>query len=443
VRHKKSRLALGIPSLLSVSKKDPQKDWIYSPASLEIDVAFWRDIYAKYHTDQVVLHHPKYLDIVYDVVELSDITRDPRLTDREKDYQKEKRIEEKRKNIENILEKLAEGGTARSLTDEEWQLKKLFDGVKENDPFKKALEVHGIRGQRGQRDKFIEGLKYSGKYLGEIEAVYEQHGLPVELTRIIFVESMFNLKAKSHVGASGVWQFMPATGKLYLRINDLVDERNDPILATHASAKLLRHNYNELKTWPLAINAYNAGRGRMQQAVKMLGTRDISIIVKNFEHGSYRFASRNFFPEFLAALEVAEHHERYFGPINFEQPLKYEVVKSPYHISLPDVLRIASIDIEKFEELNPAFTYKVLNGKIQIPSGFSIRIPEGRGELFMLAAARSPKSKKGAIYHVVERGETLATIANTYGIKPDSLRRANSGIHRQPSQGQKLVIPFD
>jgi len=300
-----------------------------------------------------------------------------------------------------------------------------------------------VRAQLGQRDKFLVGLRYSGRYLGEIESIYNEYGLPRELTRLIFVESMFAPRVRSKSGASGIWQFMPRTGLLYLRINDIVDERNDPLISTHASAKLLRHNYNELGTWPLAINAYNAGRGRMKQAVKKLGTKDITRIIRNFNHRSYGFASRNFFLEYLAALDIVEHAEDYFGPIEYDKPLRYEVLKCSYHISLPNVARLAGISIETMGELNPALSAKVMSGKRLIPMGFAIRVPEGSGEFFLAAAARAPKSRTGPLRHVVGRGETLNSIGSMYGVPPADIRKANRNIRRRPRRGQKIVIPFE
>lgn len=441
--HRSSSLAMNAPSLLDSKKISHDDRWVLIPGGLETDVAFWRDIYAKYDTNKVVFHHPQYLFIVYDVIDLSDIERDPRLTDIEREYMREKRVEKRRDEIADILKKLATNPKASSLTEEEWRIRELFKTVDEKNAFLRAAEEYGVRAQVGQSDKFLAGLRYSGRYLGEIEAIYEKYGLPRELTRLIFVESMFNTTAKSKSGASGIWQFMPQTGRLYLRINDIIDERNDPLIATHASAKLLRYNYNELGTWPLAINAYNAGRGRLQQAVNRLGTKDIAAIIRNFRHPAYGFASRNFFPEFLAALDVVEHAEKYFGPIDYDEPLKYEEVRSSCHISLPDVARLTGIPFETIQELNPAFGARVTSGKKLVPIGFAIRIPPGKGELFLAMAARAPKSRTGQLKHVVERGDTLDSIAAMYGVTPADIRTANRNIGRNPRRGQTIVIPFE
>lgn len=436
-----SSLSRGDPATIDSQRGRRMKPWLLPPEGFEQDVAFWRDIYAKYDRNDVVLHHPRYLGIVYDVVNLSDIDHDPRLTATEKGFAKEKRVEHHRKSVEDALAVLSTNPPATSLTHEQWRIRKLFDGINEGDKYRRALFEDGVRAQTGQRDKFVQGLAESGKYLGEIETIFETYGLPKELTRIIFVESMFNTKAVSSAGASGIWQFMPETGGLYLSITDIADERNDPLKATHAAARLLRHNYEALGSWPLAINAYNAGRGRLKQATEQLGTKDIGTIMRRFKHKAYGFASRNFYLEFLAAYEVAEHAERYFGDIEHASPLECEVVRSHYHLSLPHVAKLSGISIEELHKLNPSFSRKVIGGETLLPSGIEIRIPGTRGDVFLAAAARAPKSRTGSIYHIVRNGETISSIAAAYGVSPMAIRQSNESIGRHLYGGQKLIIP--
>lgn len=443
VKHRMSSLARGEPATIDSERGKRKKPWLLPPPGFEKDVAFWRDIYGKYDKNYVVLHHPRYLDIIYDVVNLSDIETDPRLNDIERDHMKERRVDDRKTRIEDTLKVLATNPEASSLTHEQWRIKNLFANVHEQDKFKRAYTDDWIRGQLGQRDKFEAGLAYSGRYLGEIETIFESYGLPKELTRLIFVESMFDPQAISSAGASGIWQFMPRTGRLFLSISKIADERNDPIESTHAAAKLLSQNYGELGNWPLAINAYNAGRGRLKQAVSQLGTRDIGKIIRNFDHRSYGFASRNFYLEFLAAYEVAEHAERYFGRINYDEPISYDVVQSNYHISLPEVARLAGVSMEELRKLNPAFTSQVTSGGKLIPRRKKVRVPERRGDVFLASAARAPKSRTGALKHVVRRGETLSSIAAAYGVSAGAIMRSNKHVGRRVKKGQKIIIPAE
>ena len=430
-------------SLVTEELLDRRPYWIVKPpAELSTDIKFWKNIYSKYDSNQVVLHHPKYLSVVYNVIDLSDINRDASLTDIEKSYRRKKRIEAKKREIINALHDIARYGRISKLTPEERRIKLLFYGIHEKDLFKKAADEYGIRGQSGQRDKFMAALKISGKYLGEIESIFHRFEVPTALTCLIFVESMFNEHAKSQVGAAGIWQFMNGTGKLYLRINDILDERLNPIAASRAAAELLRKNYNELKTWPLAINAYNSGLGRLKQAVKKLGTKKIDRIIRYFNHESYQFASRNFFSEFIAAYDVAEHAKEYFRHIDYDKPLAFDEVRLSYHISLPETANLANIPMDAIRRLNPEFTADIMNGRILLPMKTPILVPLASGERLADAAIKAPKSKRGDLKYMVKRGDTRAYIAAMYGITQDELMQANPNLPTKPRRGIIITIPF-
>lgn len=344
------------------------------PPSLEADVAFWRYIYGKYNSDQVVFHDPKYLHIIYRVLDFKNY-KNLRLSENEIRKARGDRVELEKEKIIAILEKLSDENSSGNLSSEEYRIKKLFDNVNEIDRFKKASE-RGIRAQEGQKNKFLEGLKYSGRYLGEIESIFELEGLPPELTRLIFVESMFNPRAHSSAGAKGIWQFMESTARHYsLNINSTIDERADPIIASYAAANLLKDNYQELGKWELAVNAYNAGKGRLKQAIRELGTSDITRIIKEFEHPSYGFASRNFYLEFLAALDITQNYEHYFGDITFDEPVRCKSVTLGRSAPLTEIAKLYDISEELLAELNPHFKTCVINGQKKLPSGTVVRIP--------------------------------------------------------------------
>src|SRR4029077_7956824 len=175
--------------------------------------------------------------------------------------------------------------------------------------------------QRGLRERFAEGIRASRRYFPEMERIFRDEGLPAELVRLPLIESCFNLQAYSKVGAAGIWQFMPKTGRLFMRVDDLVDERRDPISSTHAAARFLGRVHDMLGSWPLAITAYNHGPDGMARAVDEVGTADIGRIVRDYRGRAFGFASRNFYAEFLAALEVEQDHRRYFGDMPLDAPL--------------------------------------------------------------------------------------------------------------------------
>jgi membrane-bound lytic murein transglycosylase D len=419
------------------SKESRERSPFVIPKELEAEVAFWRDIYSKYNGDQVVLHDMDHLTIVYGVIDLTNIAANTALTDIERQKARQDRIDAEKESILAILTELTQNPSADQLSSRAREIKRMFDAVNEPDKFRKAKE-RGIRAQTGQKDKFIAGLAYSGKYLGEIEAIFEKAGLPRDLTYLVFVESMFNPAANSSAGARGVWQFMRGTAKIYgLKMNSLIDERGDPIRETYAAASLLRHDYENLGSWPLAVNAYNTGRGRITQAMSRLGTSNIATIIRYFDHQAYGFASRNFYLEFLAAMDVAKNYQKYFGNIRFDPPLRYDLIEINYPVRLPDVAQATNIPIETLAELNPGYTQAVFSGKLPLPMGAQLRVPENKGDIFLAYCARTPTAFP--FWHVVEEGETLEDIAAMYNVPVSSLRQENK-IGKRLRAGQELRI---
>ena len=160
----------------------------------------------------------------------------------------------------------------------------------------------------------MDGLARSGAVIDKFKQTFLSHGLPVDLVYLPCVESSFNFKAYSKFGAAGIWQFTHSTGRRYMEINYVVDERRDPFISADAAARLLKKNYAELKEWPLAITAYNHGLAGMRRAKNAKGSYEE--IVKSYKSRSFKFASRNFYSEFLAARIVAKNPEKYFGKID-------------------------------------------------------------------------------------------------------------------------------
>src|SRR6185436_16598117 len=155
------------------------------------------------------------------------------------------------------LSELDEWEGLRPLSEEAQRISKLFQHVHTADKYKKAKEA--VRTQTGIKNRFAEAIRRSGRYLPHFEEVFAYYGVPKEITRLAFVESMFRERALSKVAAAGLWQFMSGSAKKYMTVDPNLDERYDPVVATHGAARLLLRNYDLLGTWPLAINAYNSG----------------------------------------------------------------------------------------------------------------------------------------------------------------------------------------
>lgn len=333
--------------------------------SLRPNLDFWISIYTKYTTRQGVIHDGKYINHIYEVIDLDsgESSRAARL--------KWQRI------LLSVHRKQARPDT---MTPDERKVYDLFKDVDEPDKFLNAANRKRVHFQLGQKDRFLDGLRSSGRYLPRMEEIFQREGVPVALTRLPFVESGFNLKAFSKVGASGIWQFMRSTGKLYLTVDDAVDERNDPIRAAEAAAKLLKSNYQSLGNWPLAVTAYNHGRKAMMRAVRRMGSQDLGNLVSFYHGRTFGFASGNFFCELMAAVEAERHADRYFGKVTRLPPLRYAEVTLPDFIRLRDLERFLNLDSRSIRALNPALTEAVYDGTLLIPAGYRFRLPLPEGK---------------------------------------------------------------
>jgi membrane-bound lytic murein transglycosylase D len=332
---------------------------------LRSNMNFWVQIYGKYTSREGLIHDAKYIDHVYQVLDLSQ--------GEESSSQRIRKAKERWKSI--LLSVHRKQHAPETLTREERQVYELFADVNEPHKFLNAAGRKRLRFQLGQRDRFLEGYRQSGRYLPFMEEVFKGAGLPVELTRLPFVESSFNVRARSKVGASGIWQFMRSTGRLFLKVGEAVDERNDPIRATEAAALLLKGNYESLGKWSLAVTAYNHGRKGMMRAVRMVGSEELEDVVDSYKGRTFGFASGNFFTELLAAIEVERNAERYFGKVERAKPVDFLEVRIPDYINIVELVRFMRLDMAVIRELNPALTEAVYSGKLLIPAGYSFRLP--------------------------------------------------------------------
>jgi membrane-bound lytic murein transglycosylase D len=203
-----------------------------------------------------------------------------------------------------------------------------------------------FRVQYGLKDSFQKALVNSTPYLKEMERIFAENGLPVELTRLPFAESSFNVEAHSLAGAAGIWQFTRSTGKNYMKIDRFIDERRDPLKSTEAAAKLLSFYYRQFKSWPLAITAYNHGSYAMKKAVRKTKSRDLETIINTYKGRTFGFSSRNYYVEFLAILEILKDYSQYFDAIEFLPPEKYDEFVLEDYIKVKTLLKYSSLEKE-------------------------------------------------------------------------------------------------
>src|SRR5262245_5588343 len=354
------------------------------PAALRPQVEFWKKVFATYSKYQVVIHDSETMK-VYKVVDFRPLLDEEGLDEATVLQIRQEQSKIKLEQVRSILLKLHQcGDDCGDLTAEEQKIRDMYRNVNDPEKFRAAASEDRLRSQVGIRERFREAIQVSRRYLHTMEAIFRREGVPVELTRLPFIESSFNIGAYSKVGAAGIWQFMPATGRLYkMRINNVIDERRDPLVATEAAARLLRSNYESLGTWPLAITAWNHGTGGVAEAVDTVGTTDIAKIIRNYRGKRFGFASRNFYPEFLAAVQVEKNYEDHFGSIQMAAPLTYDKV----HVDCPILLRTAAHFSNAEEDdllvLNPSLGAAVRDGRASVPRGYQLRIPSGTSVAFL------------------------------------------------------------
>ena len=235
-----------------------------APPEMQKRFEFWKDIYTRYTSEQGLIHDSKYLHLIYHEVDFRPIANDPNLSVMQKFLAKKRLVQTAKKEAAQLLHKLQKYDSQKEkkpedLSAAELELYQKFESIEGRQKFVDASREGRMRFQLGQRDRIELGVFYSGRYLKKMEQIFRDEGMPAELTRLPFVESSFNIYARSKVGASGIWQFVPRTGRAYMKVNAVIDERNDPLMATKASAKLLKQNFNLLKSWPLAVTGYNHG----------------------------------------------------------------------------------------------------------------------------------------------------------------------------------------
>jgi len=299
------------------------------------------------------------------------------------DRKREKELQKVKDEIKELLLKFHSGDfTESQLNAWERSVYQQFAGIKDGNKF---LEASGrIRAQQGIRENFLAGVKRSYAYLQYIEELFKKEGIPAELKYLPHVESSFNPIARSHVGAAGMWQFMRATGRLYMKVNNIKDERFDPITSTRAAARLLKYNYKELQDWALAITAYNHGLGSMRKAKRQYGT--YMKIRENYLRRSFGFASKNFYPEFLAVVEIADSIDYYFPGLEKDPLLVFQEIELPVAVSFPQLAKKYRIDMDELTSLNPGFKKHIYNGSGSVPAGYTLRLPLAADASYILAS---------------------------------------------------------
>jgi len=368
------------------------------PTGLESSVDFWRKVFTEYSLSQL---------IYFDALDMSKI------------YE---------------VNDVGEGSRSNEYLNAERARVAAANGV----------DIERVKTQRGVRERTAAGLKRSGRYIRQIQQIFRDRDLPPELTYLPIVESSYDIYARSSVGALGIWQFMPRTGREYMRVNTAIDERRDPFESSRAAAAYLKQAYEFLGSWPLAVTSYNYGQGGIARAVAEVGSDNLVDLIQRYSHPNWGFAPKQFYAEFLAAVEIGTNLNKYFPDLELDASVEIKEVELSSTTALASVITSSGLSRDEFLGWNPALG----TATRIVPAGYRVKLPVDRSVAPLVTvaqvqqAARQPQAKPQIVHHRVKRGETVIEIARRYGASVERILQIN-GIRKAHlvKVGTTLVIP--
>ncbi len=305
--------------------------------------------------------------------------------------------------------------------------------------FNKAVENSLYFYTKKFKENFLVHLSRTGKYLEKIAEIFRERELPQELIFLPLIESGFNLHAYSPKKAAGLWQFIPGTAKRYgLKINWWVDERRDPIKATIAASEYLSDLYGMFGSWNLALAAYNAGEGKILNALKKTKTDDFWAIR---ETKYIRKETKNYVPAYIAATAIALDPESFgFENVAYHPPLEYDEVTINSPMRLKTIAKLIEVEVEDIKELNPELRQSCTPPNVE---NYTLRIPSGTKEMFLSNLANvEEETISDKQSYTVKKGDSVGKIAKRFGVSAQSIIELNSlGKKARIIAGSKILIP--
>lgn len=291
--------------------------------------------------------------------------------------------------------------------------------------------------------------------------IFDKYGLPEELVYITIIESSLNPVAVSPAGATGIWQFMYTTGKMYgLEVNSFVDDRRDPVKATDAAARHLRDLYNMFEDWGLAISAYNCGAGNVKKAIYRSGGKKNFWEVKQFLPRE----TQNYFPAYIGAYYMMNYYKSHgITPAKISIPSMVDTVMVHKEVHFEQIAHVLNINIDEIKTLNPQYKRNVIPAfekpfPLKLRSNDIIRFIALQDSIYKYeydtyfgplqvyvnaytgkTDANSTTKKK---WHTVRSGENLSKIASRYGLSVEELKKMNKLKSNYLKAGQKLVVGY-
>ncbi len=409
-----------LSAVLALPVEGARDELFPRPVALQPAIKFWTRVYSQEESQAGFVHDSRHLNIVYQTLRFKSYSSPS---------DQDQTIAQVIERYQTALLELA-SGKREGLDKDQQKILSLWGEDVGSETLKAAAE--NVRFQRGQADRVRDGIIRAGAWEPHIRKTLRDLGLPAELAALPHVESSYNPVVRSSASAAGIWQFTRFTGKHYLRVDHVVDERFDPFKSTEAAARLLKKNYSRLNSWPLAITAYNHGLSGVRRAVRETGSEDIGVIVHDYAGPRFGFASRNYYAAFLAVLDVVSNAEHYFGVLERDDPDNYWTVRLPVYLPVSALTEQLDLDAESLETLNPALQPFVWSGNKYLPRGYHLRLPPDTGSdavtaLFTrLAIAKGRAKQLPDIVYQVQRGDTLSQIAERHGASVRDLMALNN-----------------
>lgn len=303
-------LAEKAKSIVSDPKEKVESDFRV-PSFMKSRVEFWVVVHTVFSSKMRVVHDRFDPSLVYGFIDLRPLYRinGPGPDTETKAYRIEKAILAELKNQMRQTVAARKGAATSPAID---NLKDFLASKNLLDAAQVEKKITSLRTQTGQSDEFISALHRSKQLLPHIESVFRKQGLPVALGRIPFVESSFNPRASSKVGAVGAWQFMPETARQMISATDKAAWA-DPLKQTAAATKLFKIYRNLLPDWGTVVTSYNSGVGRLQRLVKKHKAKNLAPILESDDDEGLGFAGKNFYAQFLSANLVEAYKDELFG----------------------------------------------------------------------------------------------------------------------------------
>lgn len=299
-------------------------------------------------------------------------------------------------------------------------------------------------------------------YFPKMQQIFDKHNVPEELIYLTIIESALDPKAVSSAGATGIWQFMYNTGKMYgLDVNTFIDDRRDPMKATEAAAMHLKDLYHIFGDWSMVIAAYNCGAGNVRKAIQRSGGKTGFWNIYPYLPAE----TRNYFPAYCGALYMMKYYKMYdIKPNKLSLPLNTDTIMVTKEVHFEQISKVLGINIEEIQALNPQYKRNVIPAYVNaypltLPHQFLLKYIEMKdsihayhyNEYFTPLVVYENILKGNNLtndtnynkkYHVVKRGESLSKIAVKYGLSIKELQKMNCLTSTHVSVGTRLTVGY-